>query len=123
MDNFPRNEADSMVFCSAPKVTRSCLCLLENFQLEVLRWSSGTSLFLATSLLFTYYVMCHNAVIGQSYDVYVEMEHAVLGNDAIFKCKLPSHMSDLVTVTGWMEASQEEQLRGNPGGRKTVPCP
>ena len=42
-------------------------------------------------------------VVRQNYDVYVEMEHAILGNDAIFKCKIPSHVADLVSVVDWVD--------------------
>lgn len=44
-------------------------------------------------------------VIHQNYDVYVEMEHVIKGNDAIFKCKIPSHVSDLIAVTAWVDST------------------
>ena len=42
-------------------------------------------------------------VVGQPYDIYVEMEHVILGNDALLKCKIPSHVTDFVSVSGWVD--------------------
>ena len=46
----------------------------------------------------------------QAYDVYVEMEHVVLGNDALFKCKIPSYVADLTEVVGWVDSEGKEYL-------------
>ena len=42
-------------------------------------------------------------MVGQPYDIYVEMEHVILGNDALLKCKIPSHVTDFVSVSGWVD--------------------
>ena len=52
-------------------------------------------------------------MVQQKYDVYVEMEHVILGNDVIFKCKIPSHMSDLASVTAWVDNQGENFVFGS----------
>ena len=49
-------------------------------------------------------------VVGQPYDIYVEMEHVILGNDALLKCKIPSHVTDFVSVSGWVGSEGKEIL-------------
>ena len=46
------------------------------------------------------------SVVHQNYDVFVESEHVILGNDALLKCKIPSYVTDFVTVLQWVEDSQ-----------------
>ena len=45
--------------------------------------------------------------MGQHYDVYVEMEHVVMGNDALMRCKVPSFVADIVEVVGWVDNAGE----------------
>ena len=40
----------------------------------------------------------------QDYQIYVEMEHVIRGNDALFKCKIPSYVADLAVVVGWVDS-------------------
>ena len=54
------------------------------------------------------------AVSGQVYESHTFHETVILGNDAIFKCSIPSFVSDFVTVLGWVD-SQGTEL-GNPTG-------
>ena len=54
------------------------------------------------------------AVSGQVYDSHTFHETVILGNDAIFKCSIPSFVSDFVAVLGWVD-SQGLEL-GNPTG-------
>ncbi|CAB4056116.1 unnamed protein product [Lepeophtheirus salmonis] len=44
------------------------------------------------------------AVVNQPYSIYVEMEHVINGNDALFKCKIPSFISDLAAVLSWADS-------------------
>ena len=43
-------------------------------------------------------------MVHQKYDIYVEMEHVILGNDALFKCKIPSYVADIIRVEGWVDS-------------------
>ena len=52
----------------------------------------------------------YSLVVSQSYDIYVEMEHVIFGNDAILKCKVPSHLIDFVSVSGWVDNKGNEVL-------------
>jgi hypothetical protein len=56
-------------------------------------------------------------VVVQHYDVYVEMEHVILGNDALLKCKIPSHLADFVTVAGWVDNEGSAIMVANGLGR------
>ncbi len=58
-------------------------------------------------------------MVHQEYECYVEMEHAVLGNDALFRCKIPSHVADLVSVVGWVDSGGGSMAgQGNLGDRE-----
>ena len=43
------------------------------------------------------------SVIAQTYETNVFLEDVVLGNDVIFKCKIPSLVNDFVHVINWMD--------------------
>ena len=51
-------------------------------------------------------------VVQPSYEIDVFKENAILGNDAIFKCQIPSFVSDLVTVESWVD-SESKEIRMN----------
>ena len=40
-------------------------------------------------------------VVIQDYELYVSPAHVIKGNDVIFKCDVPSFVSDLVLVFSW----------------------
>jgi len=40
-------------------------------------------------------------VVVQDYEIYVSHSHVIKGNDALFKCDIPSFVSDMVTVFSW----------------------
>jgi hypothetical protein len=42
-------------------------------------------------------------VVQQPYDVYVDTEHIILGNDGLLKCRIPSFVADLISVSGWTD--------------------
>ena len=44
------------------------------------------------------------SAIVQSYDANVAMEDVLLRNDVLFKCNIPSHISDFITVIGWVDS-------------------
>ena len=43
------------------------------------------------------------SVIGQGYQSEILSEHVMLSNDAIFKCAIPSFVSDFVNVESWLD--------------------
>ena len=44
------------------------------------------------------------SAVVQSYDTNVAMEDVLLGNDVLFKCNIPSFISDFVSVIGWVDS-------------------
>ena len=38
------------------------------------------------------------------------MEHVIIGNDALLKCKVPSHVIDFVSVSGWVDNKGNDVL-------------
>ena len=51
-----------------------------------------------------YYFQINFAVISQEFKAHVALEtYVILGNDALVKCEIPSFVSDLVTINGWMD--------------------
>jgi hypothetical protein len=43
----------------------------------------------------------------QSFETDVAKEYAILGNDAIFKCSIPSFVADFVSVISWTTSEDE----------------
>ena len=43
------------------------------------------------------------SVASQSYKTGVEEEYVILGNDALMRCKVPSFVSDFVSVAAWLD--------------------
>ena len=52
------------------------------------------------------------AVVQPSYEIDVFKENVILGNDAIFKCQIPSFVSDLVLLESWVD-SENRDIRMN----------
>ena len=44
------------------------------------------------------------SVVGQDYQSEIMSEHVILGNDAIFKCSIPSFVTDFVQVEAWLDS-------------------
>ena len=44
------------------------------------------------------------AAVSQNYNTRVSPEDVILGNDAIMKCRIPSFVSDFVTVQDWKDS-------------------
>ena len=43
-------------------------------------------------------------------------EYVMLGNDAIFKCKLPSFVADFVSVVSWIDSESNSVFPNNNAG-------
>ena len=43
------------------------------------------------------------SVVSQDYQTELVSEHVILGNDALFKCLIPSFVSDFVVVEAWID--------------------
>ena len=48
-------------------------------------------------------------VTTQNYDVHTFLVTVIRGNDALFKCTVPSFVSDFLAITGWWD-SEGNQL-------------
>ena len=46
-------------------------------------------------------------MVSQEYGTDARQERVIAGNAAIIKCDIPSFIADFVTVTGWLEESQD----------------
>ena len=44
------------------------------------------------------------SVTSQRYEIDILRESVILGNDAIFKCSIPSFVSDFVFVENWVDS-------------------
>lgn len=63
------------------------------------------------------------SVIVQNYDTGVGYEDILLGNDVIFKCKVPSFVDDFVHIINWVDNDGVSYYPRIDKG-KTVPgCP
>ena len=51
----------------------------------------------------------------QRYEVDILRESVLLGNDAIFKCSIPSHVSDFVLVEAWLDSEGRQLGPGRNG--------
>lgn len=48
------------------------------------------------------------SVTGQVYDSHAFHETVITGNDATFKCSIPSFLSDFVSVIAWVDSEGED---------------
>ena len=44
----------------------------------------------------------------QEYSAYGDQEPVILGNDVLLKCKIPSFVSDFVSVSSWSDSDGSE---------------
>ena len=51
-----------------------------------------------------FHVLLSFSVVSQDYQTDVFRENVVLGNAVIFKCDIPSTVSDFVTVEAWIDS-------------------
>ncbi len=59
-------------------------------------------------------------VIHQPYDMEPSNEYVVYGNDAILRCKLPSHVADHVDIVGWQDSEGGALYAGATPGKRLV---
>lgn len=57
------------------------------------------------------------SAVSQLYETDVSREYVILGNDAILKCKIPSFVSDFVTIDSWLD-SENQIFYANNNGKK-----
>ena len=55
----------------------------------------------------------HFSVTSQRYEINILPESIIVGNDAVFKCSIPSFVTDFVSVQSWIDS--EAQELGSPG--------
>ena len=57
-------------------------------------------------------------MVSQEYSTKAEDEYVIVGNDVLMKCKVPSFVSDQVTVINWID-NQGETLHSGSEYSKT----
>ena len=65
-----------------------------------LKRQTALKITLKTDVLITIYI----SVTSQRYEIDILRESVILGNDAIFKCSIPSFVSDFVFVENWVDS-------------------
>ena len=48
--------------------------------------------------------------MSQDYTTKAEDEYVIRGNDVLMKCKIPSFVSDYISVVGWIDNDLKEIL-------------
>ena len=56
------------------------------------------------------------AVSGQRYESDILRESVILGNEALFKCSIPSFVVDFVSVDGWEDTEGNSWQSGSAFG-------
>ena len=56
------------------------------------------------------------AVSGQRYESDILRESVILGNEALFKCSIPSFVVDFVSVVGWEDSEGNSWQSGSAFG-------
>lgn len=57
---------------------------------------------------------------GQRYEVDIFRENVISGNDALFKCSIPSFVSDFVSVQSWIDSEGGVTAFGSFGNSCTL---
>ena len=52
----------------------------------------------------------HFPVVIQTYNTQPIDEYVIVGNDALFKCTIPSYVTDFVSVVSWVDSDGEAIL-------------
>ena len=55
------------------------------------------------------------SAVFQLYETDVSREYVIIGNDAILKCKIPSFVSDFVTIDSWVDSENQIFYSNNNG--------
>ena len=53
------------------------------------------------------------SVVSQQYIAETHNVHVIIGNSALFKCEIPSFVTDFVTVISWSDHEGNEYFLGN----------
>lgn len=61
-------------------------------------------------MIFILFFLIAFVVAHQRYEVDVFKETVLLGNDALMKCSIPSHVSDYLSVVGWVDSDGTEHI-------------
>jgi len=56
------------------------------------------------------------------YEVDVFKENVILGNDALFKCRIPSFVQDFAAVESWADSEGANVLRKDFDGSRWLRC-
>ena len=51
--------------------------------------------------------------MGQTYNTQPIDEYVIIGNDALFKCTIPSYVTDFVSVVSWADSDGEAIMPSN----------
>ena len=88
-------------------------------------WSYNSSIESNFSLKYFYRIgsglkleVCHysnprllfHIAVNQNYSTKAEDEYVIRGNDVLMKCKIPSFVSDYISVVGWIDNDFKEIL-------------
>lgn len=57
---------------------------------------------------------------NQRYEINISPESVIVGNDAVFKCSIPSFVSDFVHVESWID-SEAKDLGSYSLGKNNIP--
>ena len=69
-------------------------------------------LHVSTFLIFQFQLF---SVTSQRYEIDILRESVIIGNDAIFKCSIPSFVSDFVSVDSWVDSEAKSVGLGSLG--------
>ena len=64
-------------------------------------------------MLWLLYIYLKFLVVSQEYSTKAEDEYVIVGNDVLMKCKVPSFVSDQVTVINWIDNEGETLYSGS----------
>ena len=67
-------------------------------------------------------LLCFYLAVSQSYNTETHNEYVVLANDAVLKCRIPSFVSDFVSVTGWVDSQASTHHMSDNTGNRGVMC-
>ena len=57
-------------------------------------------------------------MVAQSFATEAENTYVILGNSALVECKIPSHVSDFVTVESWADSDGNEYFHDETFGKR-----
>ena len=66
--------------------------------------------------LCQFYNIFYHSVATQTYETDGSKEYALIGNDVLMKCSIPSFVSDFVLIVSWVDSEGVEYLLNNDYG-------